>query len=90
MVLVLVGDKMKIVDIKITSENFDLILANKINYVIPLEEVKVEEGDIIRLIVNYYEFKNDELISGLFLAKCVDKTFSKYIITLRKVKLVEC
>ena len=77
---------MKIVDIKITSENFDLILSNKVNYVIPLEEVKVEEGDIIRLIVNYY----DELIPCLFLAKYVDKTFSKDIITLRKIKLVEC
>ena len=81
---------MKIVDIKITSENFDLILANKINYIIPLEEVKVEEGDIIRLIVNYYAFKNDEIIPSLFLAKCVDKTLSKNIITLRKIKLVEC
>ena len=81
---------MKIVDIKISCENFDLILTNKINYVIPLEEVKVEEGDIIRLIVNYYEFKNDELIPSLFLVKCVDKILSKYIITLRKIKLVEC
>ena len=81
---------MKIVDIKITSENFDLILANKINYIIPLEEVKVEEGDIIRLIVCNFKFKSEELIPGLFLAKCVDKTFTKYIITLRKIKLVEC
>ena len=81
---------MKIVDIKITSENFDLILSNKINYVIPLEEVKVEEGYIIQLIVNYDKFKSEEYIPCLFLAKYVDKTFSKDIITLRKVKLVEC
>ena len=81
---------MKIVDIKITSENFDLILTNKINYVIPINEVNVEEGDIIRLIVNYNKLKIDELIPCLFLAKCVDKTLSKPIITLRKIKLVEC
>lgn len=77
------------------ESNFISISSNwlayiKVNYVIPLEEVKVEEGDLIQLIVNYYEFKNDEPIPCLFLAKYVDKTFSKNIITLRKIKLVEC